>query len=148
MQWCCEFESLSGRDVQQYVIKFVTDLRQFCDFLRILRFPPPIKLTAIKQTNFFLSPQDFYRTWLWVIRLVSYTKQKLFTLREHLNLTPVLVAHIFSFPCFRNSKLALCLGSESTIFQLEMLNILILNTLGQHGFIYGNSGAYFGVSHL
>jgi hypothetical protein len=36
----CEFESRSGRGVQHYVIKFVSDLRQ------VLRFPPPIKLTA------------------------------------------------------------------------------------------------------
>jgi len=28
------------------VIKFVSDLRQVCGFLRVLRFPPPIKLTA------------------------------------------------------------------------------------------------------
>ena len=34
--WCCEFESRSGRGVQHYVIKFVSDLRQ------VLRFPPPI----------------------------------------------------------------------------------------------------------
>ena len=39
--WCCEFESRSGRDVQHYVIKFVSDLRQFGDFLRVLRFPLP-----------------------------------------------------------------------------------------------------------
>jgi hypothetical protein len=26
--WCCEFESRSGRGVQHYVIKFVSDLRQ------------------------------------------------------------------------------------------------------------------------
>jgi hypothetical protein len=26
--WCCEFESRSGRGMQQYVIKFVSDLRQ------------------------------------------------------------------------------------------------------------------------
>jgi len=44
--WCCEFESRSGRGVQHYVIKFVSDLRQVGDFLRILRFPPLIKLTA------------------------------------------------------------------------------------------------------
>jgi len=31
---------------QHYVIKFVSDLRQVGDFLRVLRFPPPIKLTA------------------------------------------------------------------------------------------------------
>jgi hypothetical protein len=41
--WCCEFESRSGRGAQHYVIKFVSDLRQIGGFLR---FPPPIKLTA------------------------------------------------------------------------------------------------------
>jgi hypothetical protein len=44
--WCCEFDSRSGRGVKHYVIKFVSDLRQVGGFLRILRFPPPIKLTA------------------------------------------------------------------------------------------------------
>jgi hypothetical protein len=33
--------------IQLYVIKFVSDLRQVGDFLRVLRFPPPIKLTAM-----------------------------------------------------------------------------------------------------
>ena len=32
--------------IQQYVIKFVSDLRQVSGFLRVLRFPLPIKLTA------------------------------------------------------------------------------------------------------
>ena len=32
--------------IQQYVIKFVSDLRQNGGFLQVLRFPPPIKLTA------------------------------------------------------------------------------------------------------
>jgi len=31
---------------QHYVLKFVSDLRQVGCFLRVLRFPPPIKLTA------------------------------------------------------------------------------------------------------
>jgi hypothetical protein len=44
--WCCEFESRSGRGVHHYVIKFVRDLRQVDGFLWVLRFPPPIKLTA------------------------------------------------------------------------------------------------------
>jgi hypothetical protein len=44
--WCCEFEYRSGRGVQHYVIKFVSDLRQVGGFLRVIRFPPPIKLTA------------------------------------------------------------------------------------------------------
>jgi hypothetical protein len=32
--------------ILHYVIKFVSDLRQVCGFLRVFRFPPPIKLTA------------------------------------------------------------------------------------------------------
>ena len=32
--------------IQHCVIKFVSDLRQVSDFLRVLQFPPPIKLTA------------------------------------------------------------------------------------------------------
>jgi len=32
--------------IQQYVIKFVSDLRQVGGFLRVLRFPPLIKLTT------------------------------------------------------------------------------------------------------
>ena len=32
--------------IQHYVIKFVSDLRQFGGYLRVLPFPPPIKLTA------------------------------------------------------------------------------------------------------
>jgi hypothetical protein len=43
---CCELESRSGRGVQHYVIKFVTDLRQVDGFLQVLPFPPPIKLTV------------------------------------------------------------------------------------------------------
>jgi len=32
--------------IQHYVIKFVSDLRQVGGFLRVFRFPPPIKLIA------------------------------------------------------------------------------------------------------
>ena len=32
--------------IQHYVLKFVSDLRQVDGFLRVLRFPPPMKLTA------------------------------------------------------------------------------------------------------
>jgi hypothetical protein len=44
-------ESLNPTDgevysIQLYVIKFVSDLRQVCGFLRVLQFPPPIKLTT------------------------------------------------------------------------------------------------------
>ena len=33
--------------IQHYVIKFVSHLRQVRAFLRVLRFPPPIKLTSM-----------------------------------------------------------------------------------------------------
>ena len=33
--------------IQRYVMKFVSDLRQISGFLRVLRFPPPIKMTAM-----------------------------------------------------------------------------------------------------
>jgi hypothetical protein len=33
--------------IQHYVIKIVSDIRQVGGFLRVLRFPPPIKLTAM-----------------------------------------------------------------------------------------------------
>jgi len=33
--WCCEFESRSGRGVQHYLIKFVSDLRQVGGFLGV-----------------------------------------------------------------------------------------------------------------
>jgi hypothetical protein len=37
--WCCELESRSGRGVQHYVIKFVSDLRHVGGFLWVFRFP-------------------------------------------------------------------------------------------------------------
>jgi len=40
--------------IQHYVIKFVSDIRQFCSFLRELWFPPPIKLTATNGTEILL----------------------------------------------------------------------------------------------
>jgi hypothetical protein len=44
--WCCEFPTRSGQGIQHYVINVVSDLRQVGGFLWVLRFPPPIKLTA------------------------------------------------------------------------------------------------------
>ena len=43
-----EFESRSGEvySIQHYVIKIVSNLRRFGGFLRVLQFPPPIKLTV------------------------------------------------------------------------------------------------------
>ena len=44
----CEFESLSGEvyPIQYDVITFVSDLWEVGDFLWVLRFPAPTKLTA------------------------------------------------------------------------------------------------------
>jgi hypothetical protein len=36
--WCCEFDSQSGRGVQQYVINFVGDLRHVGSLLRVSGF--------------------------------------------------------------------------------------------------------------
>ena len=38
--------------IQQYVIKFVSDLQQNSVFLWVLQFPPPIKLTATIQLKY------------------------------------------------------------------------------------------------
>ena len=45
--------------IQHYVIKFVSDLQQVSGFLQVLRFPPPIKLTATILRCFFLKREDF-----------------------------------------------------------------------------------------
>jgi len=59
---CCESESRIGQVVQHYVIKLVRDLRQICCFHRVLRFPPPIKLTA-----------TIYLKYCWKWRLTTIT---------------------------------------------------------------------------
>ena len=38
--WCCEFEYQSGRGVQHYVIKFVSNLQQVGGFLHQWNWPP------------------------------------------------------------------------------------------------------------
>ena len=40
--------------IQHYVIKFVSDLRQVCGFLLLLRFPPPIKTDCHNITEILL----------------------------------------------------------------------------------------------
>jgi hypothetical protein len=52
MRVCCTDSLIIFRlnmlySMQHYVIKFSSDLWQVCVFLRLLRFPPPKKLTAI-----------------------------------------------------------------------------------------------------
>ena len=45
---CCMLESRPSEmhSIPHYVMKFVSDLRQVANFLRVLRFPPPITLTS------------------------------------------------------------------------------------------------------
>jgi len=43
---CTYYVIIGVCSIQHYVIQFVSDLRQVGGFLRVLRFPPPIKLTA------------------------------------------------------------------------------------------------------
>jgi hypothetical protein len=52
--------------MQHYVIKFVSDLQQVGGFLRVLRFPPPKKLTAmiwLKYLNTIALTLTMKRTW-------------------------------------------------------------------------------------
>ena len=60
--WCCGFDSRPGRGVQHYVIKFVSDLRQVVGFLRVLWFPPPIKLTPRYNWNIVESGIKHHKT--------------------------------------------------------------------------------------
>jgi hypothetical protein len=52
---CCEFQSRSGEvySIQHYVIKFVSDLRQVAGFLRVLPFPPTIKLAVTIKLKYY-----------------------------------------------------------------------------------------------
>jgi len=51
-QWCYEFESRSGRDVQHYVIQFVNDLWQVGGFLLVLLAESGVKHNQTnKQTH-------------------------------------------------------------------------------------------------
>jgi hypothetical protein len=60
--------------MQHYVIKFVSDLRQVDGFLRVLRFPPPIKLIAMVCMLYtsLTAPVDFEGNCLVFICLVIY----------------------------------------------------------------------------
>ena len=60
--WCYECEFRSGWGVQHYVIKFVSDLCQVGGFLRVLRFPPPMKLTATYNWNIVESCVKHHQT--------------------------------------------------------------------------------------
>ena len=56
--------------IQHYVMKFVSDLRQVGGFLRIFRFPPPIKLTATILLNLFESGVQHHNPPLFLYRSV------------------------------------------------------------------------------
>ena len=78
--WCCEFESRSGRGVQNYVIKFVSDLQQVggfspgppvssinkTDHHDITEILLKVALNTIKQTNIIL-PFRFWWIHLWYL---------------------------------------------------------------------------------
>ena len=46
--------AMCTRYVQHYVIKFVSDLQQVDGFLRVLRFPPPVKTGRYDITKILL----------------------------------------------------------------------------------------------
>jgi hypothetical protein len=69
--WYCEFGSRSGRGVQHYVIKFVSVLRHVGGFLRVLWFPPPIKLRYnITEILLKLVLSTIYPTYYWTSDIV------------------------------------------------------------------------------
>jgi hypothetical protein len=71
-RYCCGFEPVHGEvyTIQHDVIKFVIDFQKVGGFLRVLRFPPPIKLTTtIAEISFkvavnTISP-SFYLNRIW-----------------------------------------------------------------------------------
>jgi hypothetical protein len=75
-RWLCEFESRSWRGVQHYVIKCVSDLCQAGGFLRVFRFPPPIR----KAWRYQRGNQNPYieeeQTTQWPIEKVQKDKQR------------------------------------------------------------------------
>jgi hypothetical protein len=60
--WCYEREFRSGGGVQHYGIKFVSDFRQIDGILWVLRFPPPMKLTATYNWNIVESCVKHHQT--------------------------------------------------------------------------------------
>ena len=69
--------------IQHYVINFVSDLQQVGNFLRVLPFPPPIKLAATIELNYFFengvkhhNPNPHYRS------LVNYQYAYSFVLKK------------------------------------------------------------------
>jgi hypothetical protein len=93
--WWCEFESRSGRGEQHYVIKFVSDLRQVGGFLRVLRFPPPIKLTVKHQQTYRATALVF--TFLLLYLHMYYSHWNVFYKQQYSMVTPVIQSYS---PCF------------------------------------------------
>ena len=69
--------------MQHYVIKFVaSELRQIVGFLRVLRFPPPIKLTA---TKILLKVALNTKTLtLGMASLLTFQKERFFTIIQYI----------------------------------------------------------------
>jgi hypothetical protein len=57
--WCCEFEFRSGRGVEYYVIKFVSDLRQVGGCRRFPSVESGAALNTIKQGIKLFVPKYF-----------------------------------------------------------------------------------------
>jgi hypothetical protein len=56
--------------MQHYVIQFVSDLRQVGSFLRVLRFPPPIKLHSDLLT-LSVTNEGYFRNVSCALNLIS-----------------------------------------------------------------------------
>jgi hypothetical protein len=111
-----ETTDLSLNSIQHYVIKFVSNVRQFGGFLRVLRFPPPIKLapwynwtiveSGVKQHN--PPTHSIFRKWLTIFMRCSYFEVVDTTIRcpSHRTGWPLRNIHFSndngSFPCYGN----------------------------------------------
>ena len=60
--WWCQLEFRSGRGIQNYVIKFVSDLWQVSGFLLVFRFPSLITLTTQYNWNIVGSGIKHHKT--------------------------------------------------------------------------------------
>ena len=110
---------ISIRDyVQHYVIKFVSDLRKVGEFLWILRFPPPIKLTAPRYNwNIVESGVKSHQTnkhlptaYTFVLLSIWNNITSRFSLKSSVNLE-CRVKDVLLFSDYRTRKIYCCLAT-------------------------------------
>ena len=80
------------------MIKFVSDLRQVGGFLWVLRFPPPIKLTAMKYNTYIVESGVKHHN-----PNSTYSLESVLTLKDfriYSQLTKLLLKHSLVFICF------------------------------------------------